>query len=91
MGALWVHVNVKITAFRHRRIPVRSPVKRLIEVLLLVLITNSAWFVITYASTCDKSPSKVCPLKPDTTTSPVAVGLRHQAAAYKAEWDIGLC
>ena len=24
MGALWVHVNVRITAFRHRCIPVRS-------------------------------------------------------------------
>jgi chloride channel 7 len=23
MGALWVHVNVKVTAFRHRFIPVR--------------------------------------------------------------------
>lgn len=23
MGALWVHVNVRVTAFRHRTIPVR--------------------------------------------------------------------
>ena len=23
MGALWVHVNVRVTAFRHRAIPVR--------------------------------------------------------------------
>jgi chloride channel 7 len=24
MGALWVHVNVRVTLFRHRFIPVRS-------------------------------------------------------------------
>ena len=70
MGALWVHVNVKITAFRHKRIPVRSPIKRLLEVLLLVLLTSSVWFFISYASPCRALPSPVT-----TTPSPLLLCL----------------
>ncbi|KAK9901698.1 hypothetical protein WJX75_008976 [Coccomyxa subellipsoidea] len=58
MGALWVHVNVKVTAFRHRFIPVRSPWKRLVEVIALVLVTSSIWFTVAYMSPCRQLPGK---------------------------------
>ncbi|CAK0770655.1 hypothetical protein CVIRNUC_003789 [Coccomyxa viridis] len=56
MGALWVHVNVRVTAFRHRTIPVRSPWKRLLEVMLLVLLTAALWFSVAYSSPCKPLP-----------------------------------
>ena len=42
-----------------RFIPVRSPVRRLLEVLLLVLVTSSLWFCLSYASPCRTLPAPV--------------------------------
>ena len=42
-----------------RFIPVRSPVRRLLEVLLLVLVTSSLWFCLSYASPCRTLPVPV--------------------------------
>ncbi|DBB10920.1 TPA: hypothetical protein ACH3X3_007381 [Trebouxia sp. C0006] len=58
MGALFIKVNVKITQFRHVYIPVRSPIRRISEVMLLVFVTSSLWFLIAYASPCKDLPPK---------------------------------
>ena len=44
---------------RRRFIPVRSPIRRLLEVLLLVLVTSSLWFCLSYASPCRTLPPPV--------------------------------
>eukprot|EP00884_Botryococcus_braunii_P006609 jgi/Botrbrau1/1594/Bobra.0185s0013.2 len=58
MGALWVHLNVRITALRHRYIPVRCPWRRWAEVMVLVWATATIWFLFTYWSPCRQLPSK---------------------------------
>lgn len=42
-----------------RFIPVRSPGKRLAEVLVLVLATGTVWFLASYASPCHTLPRPV--------------------------------
>lgn len=37
----------------------RSPWKRLVEVVLLVLVTSSLWFAVAYSSPCRELPGKV--------------------------------
>ena len=59
MGALFIHLNVRITQFRHRHIPFRSPWKRLAEVVALSFVTASLWFVLAWSSPCSPLPSPV--------------------------------
>lgn len=49
----------RVAGARGRFIPVRSPVKRLLEVLLLVLVTSSLWFGLSYSSPCHTLPNPV--------------------------------
>ncbi|KAK9790124.1 hypothetical protein WJX73_008199 [Symbiochloris irregularis] len=58
MGALWVHLNVKITALRHKYVPVRSPVKRMLEVVALVFVTASVWYIVAWSSPCHSLPNR---------------------------------
>ncbi|KAI7845409.1 hypothetical protein COHA_001114 [Chlorella ohadii] len=57
LGALFIHLNVKITQFRHRRIPFRSPWRRLAEVVCLSFVTASVWFAMAWSSPCRPLPS----------------------------------
>jgi chloride channel 7 len=57
LGALFIHLNVRITQFRHRRIPFRSPWRRLAEVVCLSFVTASVWFAMAWSSPCRPLPS----------------------------------
>jgi len=37
----------------------RSPIRRISEVMLLVFVTSSLWFLVAYASPCKDLPPKV--------------------------------
>jgi len=56
LGALFVHLNLRLTAFRRKHIPVSKPALRYLEVLFMALITLIIIFVITTASPCHKLP-----------------------------------
>ena len=45
MGALWVHVNVRVTAFRHRTIPVRCEVDGQL-IVISPPVANCTWFCL---------------------------------------------
>lgn len=57
LGALFIHLNVRITQFRHRCIPFRSPWRRLAEVVCLSFVTASVWFAMAWSSPCRPLPS----------------------------------
>lgn len=57
LGALFIHLNVRITQFRHRHIPFRSPWRRLAEVVCLSFVTASVWFLMAWGSPCRPLPS----------------------------------
>ncbi|EFN52659.1 hypothetical protein CHLNCDRAFT_138594 [Chlorella variabilis] len=59
LGALFIHLNVRVTTFRHKHIPFRrvSPWKRLAEVMCLSFITASIWFAMAWSSPCRPLPS----------------------------------
>ena len=59
LGALFIHLNVRITQLRHRHIPFRSPWKRLAEVVVLSFVTASLWFALAWSSPCSPLPSPV--------------------------------
>eukprot|EP00891_Asterochloris_glomerata_P005649 jgi/Astpho2/5649/gw1.00079.232.1_t len=58
MGAAFIKVNVKITQLRHRYVPVRCSIRRVLEVVVLVLVTSGIWFLMAYGSPCHELPSK---------------------------------
>ncbi|KAL4855536.1 Chloride channel protein A [Chlorella vulgaris] len=57
LGALFIHLNVRITQFRHRHIPFRSSWKRLAEVVCLSFVTASIWFCMAWSGPCHPLPS----------------------------------
>eukprot|EP01025_Chloroclados_australasicus_P037565 TRINITY_DN3838_c0_g1_i4.p1 TRINITY_DN3838_c0_g1~~TRINITY_DN3838_c0_g1_i4.p1 ORF type:complete len:949 (-),score=77.27 TRINITY_DN3838_c0_g1_i4:197-3043(-) len=58
LGAAFVKVNMFVTRFRSKYIPVTAGIKRLVEVLFIAAITATALFIVTYVSPCDKLPPK---------------------------------
>ena len=40
----------------------RSSIRRVLEVVVLVLVTSGIWFLMAYGSPCKELPSKVSPL-----------------------------
>lgn len=50
----------------------RSPIRRISEVMLLVFVTSSLWFLIAYASPCKDLP-------PQVNTTPLCSVLWHPA------------
>ncbi|KAK9808763.1 hypothetical protein WJX72_003174 [[Myrmecia] bisecta] len=58
LGALFIKLHVKFTAFRGQYIPPRLVNRRLCEVLFVAWLTATTFFVITYASPCQKLPPK---------------------------------
>eukprot|EP01025_Chloroclados_australasicus_P045910 TRINITY_DN5061_c0_g1_i3.p1 TRINITY_DN5061_c0_g1~~TRINITY_DN5061_c0_g1_i3.p1 ORF type:complete len:975 (-),score=102.89 TRINITY_DN5061_c0_g1_i3:1065-3989(-) len=57
LGAFFVWLNQHITRFRYKYIPVTKPVKRLIEVIVMAIITSVIFFMISYLSPCAALPS----------------------------------
>ena len=41
----------------------RSSIRRVLEVMVLVLVTSGIWFLMAYGSPCKELPSKVTPLQ----------------------------
>ncbi|KAK9816592.1 hypothetical protein WJX72_002361 [[Myrmecia] bisecta] len=58
LGAFFIHMNVKVTSLRHKYIPVRHPWKRLAEVMCLVFVTATIWFIVCYSSPCATLPAQ---------------------------------
>eukprot|EP01025_Chloroclados_australasicus_P012437 TRINITY_DN1572_c0_g1_i2.p1 TRINITY_DN1572_c0_g1~~TRINITY_DN1572_c0_g1_i2.p1 ORF type:complete len:958 (-),score=133.08 TRINITY_DN1572_c0_g1_i2:534-3407(-) len=56
LGALFVQVNVKVTQWRHKMIPVRCPWKRLGEVVFMAVLTAIIFFFTSYFSPCAPKP-----------------------------------
>lgn len=47
------------TNIQGRSLDCRSPIRRISEVMLLVIVTSSLWFLIAFASPCKDLPPKV--------------------------------
>ncbi|GMH42780.1 hypothetical protein BSKO_10699 [Bryopsis sp. KO-2023] len=56
LGAGFVWMNVKITSWRHKNIPVKSAWKRTVEVMVVAFVTASIGFWLSYISPCGKTP-----------------------------------
>ncbi len=85
LGALFIHLNVRITQFRHRHIPFRSPWRRLAEVVCLSFVTASIWFLMAWSSPCRPLPSPV------RTPCGLAVGARPRDRCLPSNpWMLGL-
>ena len=57
MGALFVSLNVKITHFRRKYIPVTNKSRRLYEVLCIAVLTSFVMLAFAYGSTCARLPT----------------------------------
>ena len=53
-GALFVKLNVHLTYFRRKLVPQSRPMLRLLEVVMIGMITNIIFFSISYSSPCDE-------------------------------------
>lgn len=62
LGVAFVKVNVKVTQFRQKYIPVRNRTRRLLEVVFVAFVTASIMFIILATSPCEKLPA---PLRTD--------------------------
>ena len=58
-GSLFIFVNVRITKLRQKYIPVKSPHRRVLEVVFVATITAFLFFIITYFSACAPVPDGV--------------------------------
>lgn len=56
LGSMFVWLNVKMTSLRHKYIPVSSPLKRTIEVIIVAFVTSSLAFWFSYVSPCKELP-----------------------------------
>lgn len=52
LGALFVHLNTKVTMFRQKYIPGAAKAKRLYEVVLIAAVTGTLFFITSYGSPC---------------------------------------
>jgi H+/Cl- antiporter ClcA len=59
IGASFVAINRKITLWRFKNIPVASPFRRFVEVLVIVTINCSVKFFLSRLSTCHANPSSL--------------------------------
>eukprot|EP00210_Caulerpa_lentillifera_P000973 g938.t1 len=58
LGASFIWMNVKMTSWRHRYIPVSSAWKRTLEVMFVVFTTATISFILCYVSPCRHLPNK---------------------------------
>lgn len=58
LGSLFVWLNVKMTSLRHKYVPVSSPLKRTVEVIIVAFVTSSLAFWMCYVSPCKQLPPK---------------------------------
>ena len=63
LGSAFVNLNVKITQWRARHIPVTNKRKRLLEVVVIAAITSTIFFFFMTISPCKEIPA---PLRPDS-------------------------
>lgn len=56
LGSFFVWLNIKVTAWRHRYVPVSSPLKRTLEVAFVAFVTSSLAFAMCYMSPCVNLP-----------------------------------
>ena len=68
LGALFISLNVQITKFRQRFIPVRCPNRRLVEVLTVAWVTSTTTFLLCRFSPCSNIPEDVGTLDIDSTS-----------------------
>ena len=59
LGGLFVWLNVKITAWRHRWVPVGRPLRRHAEVILVAFFTAVLTYAISRASPCPDLPARL--------------------------------
>ena len=59
LGGLFVWLNVKITAWRHRWVPVGRPLRRHAEVVLVALFTAVLTYALSRASPCPALPARL--------------------------------
>jgi len=57
MGSAFVNMNVRITAWRHRYIPVRNKLRRLLEVIAIAWLTSTLFFFFMSISPCKAIPA----------------------------------
>lgn len=58
LGAGFVWMNVQITTWRHKYIPVKAATKRTLEVMFVAFVTASLGFWLCYISPCDHIDDK---------------------------------
>ena len=59
LGGLFVWLNVKITAWRHRWVPVGRPLRRHAEVILIAVFTAVLTYALSRASPCPDLPDRL--------------------------------
>lgn len=59
MGALFIHLNVKITMWRRRHIPVSNKMRRFYEVVAIAVLTSIILFSFARSSPCRALPADV--------------------------------
>ena len=59
LGGLFVWLNVKITAWRHRWVPVGRPLRRHAEVILVAFFTAVLTYALSRASPCPDLPARL--------------------------------
>ena len=85
MGALFIHLNVKITHWRRKHIPVSKKNRRLYEVLAIAVATSILLFTFSKASPCRPLPSNQSIMtEDDIEESDLSGGIEEESHNGKA-------
>ena len=90
MGAAFIQLNVRITGWRLRRIPVSRPAKRALEVVAMAAVTGTVMFSASYFSPCVPLPSHVSVLENISSSEALLGGDadvgEHQSRFFPQLW-----
>ena len=90
MGAAFIQLNVQITGWRLRRVPVTRPTKRALEVVAMAAVTGTVMFSASYFSPCVPLPSHISVLEHISSSEALLGGDaevgEHQSRFFPQLW-----